>query len=157
MSQRDDLLDAVRAHWKAKYAGRDFLGTPIAPEDRALYDVSKRIRAERDAEPAYAPERRARAIREEVEKSMGGKLRPADAIAVEEVLTDVIREAEDKGLVPRADPPPPRGPVLIVEWRDRRVTFIVTLEGEDAKAALDMAGNDLPEVAKDLLLAHVRP
>lgn len=47
------------------------------------------------------------------------------------------------------------GPILIVAWRNRRVTVVVTLEGEDAKAALDAAGNDLPEFARRAILEKV--
>ena len=41
----EEVLVAIRSHWREKYAGRDFHSTPILPEDRALYDVSSRLRA----------------------------------------------------------------------------------------------------------------
>lgn len=40
----EKLLDAIRAHWRAKYAGRP-AELEIRPEDRAMYEVSTRIRA----------------------------------------------------------------------------------------------------------------
>lgn len=48
---RCELLNAIRLHWRAKYAGQA-IEVAIASEDRALYEVSTRIRAAIDGEAA---------------------------------------------------------------------------------------------------------
>lgn len=50
----------------------------------------------------------------------------------------------------------PRGPVLNVEWRNRRATIVISFEGEEAQDVLNAFGNDLPEHAKRLILDLAR-
>lgn len=46
------------------------------------------------------PAERAKRIREEVERSMMGRLQPSDARAIESVVAQVIEEAQQKGIIP---------------------------------------------------------